>query len=162
MAAAVAPYFRIADSVNSPARKSKAGWVGSKAGARNAFVYLDASGYIDQAAAVSNAVASKRVGVLLTDVASTVAADSSDALAVQYRPIRETTRITMPLITSGTSLVTFVTVANTRIGDLVGLARRTAGDYVWDTTGTDYGYVTAVDVTNGWVTASLLNDVRIP
>lgn len=162
MAAAVAPYFRIADSVNSPARKSKAGWVGSKAGARNAFVYLDANGYIDQAAAAGAVIASKRVGVLLTDVASTVAADGTDALAVQYRPIRETTRITMPLITSGTSFATFVTVANTRIGDLVGIARRTAGDYCFDTTGTDYAYVTAVDVTNGLVTGSLLNDVRIP
>lgn len=161
MAAAVAPHFHIAGRF-SPSDPTPAGWVGSKAGARGNFVTVDASGYIDQAAAVSNAVATVRVGVLDTDVASTVAADSSDALDVTYRPLTDLDEITLPLITSGTSVVNFVTVANTRVGDLVGLARRTAGDYCWDTTGTDYAKVKSVDVANGLVTCVVLSTMRLP
>lgn len=161
MAAAVAPIFGIAD-YHSPSIQTQAGWVGSKAGARGAFVTVDANGFIDQAAAVTNAVATVRVGVLDTDVASTVAAASTDALAVAYRPCTDQTEIELPLITSGTSLVTFVTVAATRVGDLVGLARRTAGDYCWDTTGTDYAKVLRCNVARGTLTCVLLATMRLP
>jgi hypothetical protein len=161
MAAAVAPIFGISD-YHSPGVSTAAGWIGSKAGVRGAFVKVDANGFIDQAAAVTNAVATVRVGVLDTDVASTVAAASADALAVQYRPCTNETEIELPLITSGTSLVTFVAPVAANVGDLLGLARRTAGDYCWDTTGTDYGRCIRVNVARGTVTCVLISTIAAP
>ncbi len=161
MAAAVAPIFQVAGRF-SPIQKTPAGWVGSKAGSRNHFVTVDASGFIDQAAAVTNAVATVRVGLLNNDVASTVAQSSTEALGVSYRQLTDETYIELPLITSGTSLVNFVSVANTRVGDLVGLARRTAGDYCWDTTGTDYAKVISADAARGTLTCVVLSTMRLP
>lgn len=161
MAAATYPYFQTSGRF-SPALKTAAGWIGSKAGTRRDFCKVDANGFIDQAAAAGAVVATVRIGVLQNDVASGVAAASDDALDVQYCTLGEETYVTLPLITSGSSFTTFVSATAANVGDLVGLARRTAGDYCWDTTGTDYGKVLRVDVARGLVTCSVLATVRLP
>lgn len=158
MAAAVAPIFGIAGR-HSGLVKTTLGWVGSKAGARGAFVTVDSSGYIDQAAAASNAVSTVRVGILVDDVASTVAAASTNALAVGYRPWTEDTEVELPLVTNSD---TFITVTGAYVGDKVGIYRRTTGDYAFDTNGTGYGRIIRVNTTRGTVTCVPITSITLP
>lgn len=162
MPAAVAPVFDI-KSRFSRLQKTTAGWVGSKAGKRNDFCKVDASGYIDQAAAAGAVVATVRVGVLQNDVASTVAAASPEAKAVGYRQCTDDDEIEMAVITSGTSFTTLVAPTAAMEGDLIGIARRaTTGEYVWDTTGNDYARVKSVNIARGTLTGVLLPTMRLP
>jgi len=160
MSAATFWKFDIRDRF-TPLRTTLLGWIGSKAGKRNQFCQVTAAGFIDQAAAAGAVVATVRVGVLQNDIASSIAQASEEALRVGYRPIRETTTITLPLITSGTSFAAFVAPTGANVEDLVGLARMTDGNYAWDTTGTDYGKVVSVDTVRGLVTCTVLEAKRL-
>jgi hypothetical protein len=158
MSAAVAPVFGIAGR-NSQTRPTQAGWVGSAAGSRGHFVKVDASGYIDHARAAGGAFTPARVGVLNQDVASTVLADSDDAKLVHYAEINDGTEIELPLVTNSN---TFVDPANTHIGDLVGLYRRTTGDWAYDTNTTDMARVIRINEDRGTVTCKFLATVCLP
>lgn len=150
MAAAVAPIFDISDRIEPDVQKTAAGWVGSKAGARNDVVTVDSNGYIDAARAAGGALTNTvNIAFLVTDVASTVAADSEEALDVQMRIPGEYTEVELPLVTNSD---TFVTPTAAMQGDAMGLYRRTAGDWAWDSNGSGHGIVKRVNVTRGTVT----------
>ena len=159
MAAAVAAIFGIADRQFNIGGQGGAGWVGSKAGEPGHFVTVSATGYIDQAAAAAAAVGAVRVGILTSKIASTVAADSDDALKARYRIPTQETEIELPLVTNSD---VFITPANTHVGDLVGLYRRTPGDYAWDTNGTSHAKVKKVDIERGTATCTLLATMCLP
>lgn len=163
MAAATAPHFSIRDKglpdIRNATKYGGAGWIGSKAGARGAFVQIDSSGYIDQAAAAGAAVSSTLdVGILHSDVASTVAADSTDALKVEYRIATDETFIELSLVNNSDTLVT---VANTRVGEALGLYRLSTGEYAADANASGHIYVTGVNVTKGTVIGKLIEANRL-
>lgn len=161
MAAAVAPIFSISDRVSPFVLKSPAGWIGSKAGLHNDFCFFDANGFIDEAAAAGAVISAKRLGLLGQDIGSGVAAASAEALAMQVRIPGDNTQVEMSLLTSGSSFTTLVTPANTNIGDPMGVARRSTGEYCWDTTGTDMGVIQGVNVARGTVTGTILPAQRL-
>jgi len=163
MAAAVAAVFDISDRMSPDIGTVEAGWVGSKAGSRNHIVTIDSSGRLDQAAAAGAVITppAAGLGILVNDIASTVAVDSEEALDVQFRRPTDSMRLELALITSGTSFTTLVAPTATRVGEIIGLARRTEGEYVADTTGTDLFKVTKVNVTRGTVKGYILHTYRI-
>lgn len=163
MAAATAPFFDITDKGLPDIRSAKdyggAGWVGSKAGTHGDIIQIDSNGYIDQAAAAGAAInSSLDVGVLHGDVASTVAADSTDALAVPYRCATDETVIWLPYVNNSD---TYVTVTNALLGDAVGLYRRSDGVYAWDANTTTHGIVVALDATRGLLGCKLIETNRL-
>lgn len=122
-------------------------------------IQIDSNGYIDQAAAAGAAInSSLDVGVLHGDVASTVAADSTDALAVPYRCATDETVIWLPYVNNSD---TYVTVTNALLGNAVGLYRRSDGVYAWDANTTTHGIVVALDATRGLLGCKLIEANRL-
>lgn len=163
MAVASAEHFSVRDKglpdIRSAAKYGGAGWIGSKAGVRGAFVTIDSNGYVDQAAAAGAAVSGTvDVGILHSDVASSVAADSSDALAVEYRVPTDETFVELSLVNNSDTLVT---VANTRVGESLGLYRVTTGEYCADANASTHLYVTGVNVTKGTVICKIIEANRL-
>lgn len=163
MAAATAAHFSISDYgepiIRNAADYGGAGWIGSKAGKRNDFVTIDSNGYVDAARAAGGAITSTvDVGLLHSDVASTVAADSADALAVEYRILTDETVVELPLVNNSD---TYVTVANTRVGESLGLYRLTNGTWAADANASGHLYVTGVNVTKGTVKGVILEANRL-
>lgn len=158
-AATCAVFDRSLPDTRSATQNGGAGWIGSKAGARNAFITIDSNGYVDQAAAAGAAVSGTvDVGLLVDDVASTVAADSTDAKAVRYRIFTDETEIELPLVNNSD---TFVTVLATRVGESLGIYRRSTGDYAADANASSHLYVTGVNVAKGTVRCKVIEANRL-
>ena len=122
------------------------GWVGSKAVNHGDFVTY-ASGYFDQAHATGGAVStSTLLAIAVTDLASTVAAASSDALAFQALFPGDTTLIELSVVNGSDTLVT---PATSDVGTVIGLYRRSTGEYCADKNGTVSFKVQEVDLTRG-------------
>lgn len=111
-------------------RKSQAGWVGSKAAKRRDIIKLDASGFIDQAVAVSTQVdTGTLIGIANQAIGSGIAAAAERAMGFTYQIPTGDTILEMKVVNGND---TEVTVAATMIGDKMAIRRTANGHYCAD------------------------------
>lgn len=138
-------------------KTTNAGWVGSKAGVRGDLVTIDSNGKIDQAAAAGATVGTTvKLGILDTDIASSVAAASDEALAVKYQPIDDQMLLEVQLVTDVEAAETALTAAAAHVGDMIGFGRLTDGGYVGDLSETSHAQVVSVDTERNTAQVRLL------
>lgn len=159
MPAAVAPLFGIDDFSIPNIRISSAGWIGSAAGTHDDLITIDSNGFITEAVAAGNAVGSTtKVGFLGQDVASSVAAASAAALAVQFRAPQETTEVELSVVNNSDTLITPTAAME---GDTIGLYRRSTGEYVADTNGSTHLFVKRANIARGTVIGIIVPALRV-
>lgn len=121
------------------------GWIGSKLGKKGDFVQVDASGYIDQAAAVSAAVSTTMdLAILNNSIAAAEAAAGTKALATKMRIMHDDDIVEIQIVTNSDVAIT---AAVTHIGDAMGVYRCTNGAYVADTNATAHLICVGINLT---------------